>query len=71
MSGGEEVRHESFERRDGKARIDTARIPDGVRRSIGAAIYKAILRDMERTDFREGLERWLAERAARAAEDGR
>ncbi len=56
----------------GKPRIDTAKVPNGVRLSIGAAIYKAILQDMERPDFREGLERWTAEMAAASGvADGR
>ncbi len=56
----------------GKPRIDTAKIPNGVRLSIGAAIYKAVLQDMERPDFQEGFERWMAERnaAAKGAADG-
>jgi len=51
----------------GKPRIDTAKVPNGVRLSIGAAIYKAVRQDMERPDFRDGFELWKAERAAAAA----
>ena len=51
----------------GKFRIDTAKIPEWVRLSIGAAIYKAVLQDMKRPDFQEGFERWMAEKAAGAA----
>lgn len=43
--------------------IDTRKIPEHVRLNLGEAIYKSLLEDSKRPGFREGFERWKAERA--------
>ena len=46
-------------------KIDVSRIPEHVRMRLAEVVYKAVLRDIQKPEFREDYERWKAEQQAK------
>ena len=46
-------------------KIDVSQIPEHVRRRLAEVVYKAVLRDIQKPEFRGDYERWKVEQQSK------